>query len=336
MGVEEFAPGGRPACACVAPSPQLEIGVSGVCVCACATSHKTPHACYHHARHDWHVFTMDWPGLAVHVSANIIGMYLLSFASLGLAARPDCGPTSHRALASITAESSFPGGAARRTLGLEDVADDVALFTAAKSSDAEERTVAGRVAAARAGAGVALLHAAAAAAVAAVPSSIGPPTWNSKPLPCVPLTVGHQCVGAVLHPISAVDFVMAEETDKAISSRAAAFPVLYAARVGRTEDEAYSKCFRSYMSLHCAAAFPACTVLQAEETNSLGSGRAPLCFAHCLDTLVSCPGFWVDDISDVCADVSGPPSCSSASYGRTAPQQLSRVDDAYPQALGCQ
>ncbi len=82
-------------------------------MCACATSHKTPHACYHHARHDWHVFTMDWPGLAVHVSANIIGMYLLSFASLGLAARPDCGPTSHRALASITAESSFPGGAAR-------------------------------------------------------------------------------------------------------------------------------------------------------------------------------------------------------------------------------
>mmetsp|Transcript_40529 Transcript_40529/g.91223 ORF Transcript_40529/g.91223 Transcript_40529/m.91223 type:complete len:120 (+) Transcript_40529:686-1045(+) len=64
------------------------------------------------------------------------------------------------------------------------------------------------------------------------------------------------------------------------------------------------------MSLQCASAFPACTVLQADETNVLGRGRAPLCFSHCLDTLVSCPGFWVDDLDGACLDVAAEPSCS--------------------------
>lgn len=76
-------------------------------------------------------------------------------------------------------------------------------------------------------------------------------------------------------------------------------------------DGAYAKCFRAYMSLQCASTFPACTVLQADETNVLGQGRAPLCFSQCLDVLVSCPGFWVDDLDGACLDVAAQPSCST-------------------------
>mmetsp|Transcript_40524 Transcript_40524/g.91193 ORF Transcript_40524/g.91193 Transcript_40524/m.91193 type:complete len:199 (+) Transcript_40524:252-848(+) len=190
-----------------------------------------------------------------------------------------------------------------------------------------EQAIAAQLASAANSGAAALLHAAAAAAVATVPASVGAPAWNGKPLPCVPLTVGHQCVGAVSHPVSAVDFALAEEADAALGARASAFPELYAARVGHSSDIEYGKCFRAYMSLQCASAFPACTVLQADETNVLGRGRAPLCFSHCLDTLVSCPGFWVDDLDGACLDVAAEPSCSSASYKRAAPKQYATLDE---------
>lgn len=175
--------------------------------------------------------------------------------------------------------------------------------------------------------------------------------WNGKPLPCVPLTVGHQCVGGARLVLTRVCnpgwwqlfrtqsrrltllslrrrmqrsgpvrlrspncMRRGWDTHPVRGSRATFFRGGQVASEGEIvhvcSDIEYGKCFRAYMSLQCASAFPACTVLQADETNVLGRGRAPLCFSHCLDTLVSCPGFWVDDLDGACLDVAAEPSCS--------------------------
>merc|ERR1719478_919293 len=64
-----------------------------------------------------------------------------------------------------------------------------------------------------------------------VPPLIPPPVWNNMPLPCVPMVLGHNCFGAVLHPITMPDFVLADKTDKMMDGYISGFPALYAEKV---------------------------------------------------------------------------------------------------------
>lgn len=43
-------------------------------------------------------------------------------------------------------------------------------------------------------------------------------------------------------------------------------------------------------------------------------GRVPLCLHLCVIPLVTCPGFWINDIIGTCAMVSVPPMCTQAFY----------------------
>merc|ERR1712224_159742 len=86
-----------------------------------------------------------------------------------------------------------------------------------------------------------------------VPPMIPPPVWNNQPLACIPMLTGHNCFGAVLHPITMADFVIADVTDAMVEGHIAAFPALYATKVGRTSDKMYKLCYAAYMSMMCSS-----------------------------------------------------------------------------------
>lgn len=180
-----------------------------------------------------------------------------------------------------------------------------------------------------------ILQATAAIAATDVPPLVPPPAWNNMPFPCMPMVTGHNCFGAVQYPITIGDFVMADMSDSALDGVVANFPSLYRSKVGNTDAATYDKCFSAYMSMQCAATFPMCTTVQAHEAQIPGLGRAPMCFVHCVATLVACPGLWIDDIADICQDVSVPPVCAMAFYHKASPPQLSSFDESTGYPLRC-
>lgn len=172
-----------------------------------------------------------------------------------------------------------------------------------------------------------VLQTVAAVVATEVPPMIPPPAWNNMPFPCLPMVTGHNCAGAVLYPITIGDFIMADLSDSAISGVKSSFPSYYRSHVGVTDDATYQRCYSAYMSMQCANTFPVCTTVQASQAEIPGVGRGPMCFLHCIATLIACPGMWIDDLEDICTHVSAPPMCSFAVYARTAPQQLRSADE---------
>ncbi|CAD7975062.1 unnamed protein product, partial [Amoebophrya sp. A120] len=97
--------------------------------------------------------------------------------------------------------------------------------------------------------GAGLIQAAMSTVLQIVPPMVPPPVWMNQPLPCMPMVTGHNCVGSVLYPITAADFVTADVTDAQLDGTIASFPALYKDRVGKTGGVAYSLCFKTYMSM---------------------------------------------------------------------------------------
>lgn len=174
-----------------------------------------------------------------------------------------------------------------------------------------------------------------AATLTDIPPTIPPPAWNNQPFPCMPMVTGSNCFGAVLYPITIGDFVMADMTDNALNGVVASFPAYYRRHVGSTDDRTYQRCFKSYMSMQCANSFPVCTTFQAKQAEVPFLGRGPMCFLHCVQTLVSCPGLWVEDLEDICKHVSVPPVCSFANYRKDGPPQLTTYDESEGLPLSC-
>jgi hypothetical protein len=163
-----------------------------------------------------------------------------------------------------------------------------------------------------------------------VPPAIAPPAWNNQPFPCLPLVSARNCNGAVAYPITVGDFILADVTDGALDAVVANFPAYYRQHIGATDDATYQRCFAAHMSMQCANAFPMCTSAQGSQ-----AARAPMCFLHCVETLIACPGMWVNDLEQICQNVSVPPACAWAEYTKGAPAQLKTFDEAQGSSLNC-
>lgn len=237
---------------------------------------------------------------------------------------------------SVKSASAFPGGILKRVFGFDmsKLVYDLSQKAAGPASASGGLVAALAMQALTQGAG--MVQNLVSNAIHIVPPMIAPPVWNNKPLTCMPMVTGHNCFGAILHPITMADFVIADVTDRSVESYIDSFPKLYANKVGKTSDAQYKMCFQAYMSMHCASIFPRCNEPQAREEAS-PVGRLPMCFTHCLQTLVMCPGMWVDDIMGVCQDVSVPPMCSVAAYWNLwrAPPQYTTFEDANAPAADC-
>lgn len=161
-----------------------------------------------------------------------------------------------------------------------------------------------------------------------VPPLIPPPVWINQPLPCLPMITGSNCLGSVLYPISAPDFISANVADSVMSGVISSFPSKYVSKVGKTSQSQYRICATAYLGMYCASIFPICWMpLGLREAQTF-----PICFPQCLATLIACPGFWLDDIMGPCSDVSVPPFCSFSLFinHKKIPPQISTYEDANP------
>jgi len=170
-----------------------------------------------------------------------------------------------------------------------------------------------------------------ATAITVIPPQVPPPVWNNMPFPCLPMVTGHNCFGAILYPITAADFAIADVTDAAMDGLLEGFPTTYRKKVGKTSDDAYTLCGMTYFTMHCSALFPKCDHPQAFEEFMPRIGRVPMCMHMCVLPLVTCPGFWVDDIIGPCSMVSVPPMCAQAFFWMKwkIPPQLAGSDDVH-------
>ena len=242
-----------------------------------------------------------------------------------------------QAAGSVDGIAAFPGGAVKKLFG-SSLADKVfSLAQQAAGPAAASQNQLAIVAAQALQTGVGMVQSAIATAVHVVPPMVPPPVWNNQPLTCMPMLHGHNCFGAVLHPITASDFVISDVTDSMLNGAVAGFPNTYANKVGKTSDAMYRACFASYMSMMCSSLFPRCTTVQTREETMPAGGRVPMCFHMCVSTLVLCPGFWLNDIIGACSMVSVPPLCTQAVFWNTglAPPQYVNFDESHPFAAEC-
>ena len=185
--------------------------------------------------------------------------------------------------------------------------------------------------------GMGLVQSTIASTVHVVPPLVPPPMWNNQPLTCAPMVSGHNCFGAVLHPITMADFIIADVTDAMLDGYIAGFPNTYSKKVGKTSDSMYQACFASYMSMMCSSMFPRCTTPQSRDEPVPVGGRVPMCLHMCILPLVMCPGFWMEDLIGSCSMVSVPPMCTQASFGNLwrLPPQYIDFNEANPYPREC-
>lgn len=241
------------------------------------------------------------------------------------------------AMRSPGAVGAFPGGSVKRIFGF-DFGKEVYDITkkaegAGGASTGPPMAIAGQ----GLGVGMGMVQSILAAVLDVVPPLIPPPAWNNMPLPCAPMLTGHICFGAVLYPITMADFTIADVTDGMLEGYVAGFPNTYAEKVGKTSDKMYKACFSAYMSMHCSAIFPRCTVPQSRSEPIPAGGRVPMCLHLCILPLVLCPGFWVGDVIGQCEMVAPPPMCTQAffwNYGLLPPQYVS-FDEGNPYPKRC-
>ncbi|CAD7933939.1 unnamed protein product [Amoebophrya sp. A120] len=238
--------------------------------------------------------------------------------------------------AALKGVSPFPGGVVSRLFGFDiaKLTSDLASKASGAAGAAGGMPIMLAVSGLASGAG--LIQGAMNIVLQIVPPLIPPPIWINQPLPCLPMITGHNCFGAVLYPITAADFVIADVTDAQLDGVIAGFPGLFKDRIGKAPDQLYKACYASYMSQQCASIFPRCnSPMSRYEPTPVG--RLPMCFTHCILTLVSCPGFWITDIMDECMTVSAPPMCTMAVFWNLAslPPQYSSFEDSQPPPEEC-
>merc|ERR1719426_467386 len=87
----------------------------------------------------------------------------------------------------------------------------------------------------------------------------------------------------------------------------------------------------------CSSIFPRCTSPTSRNEPVAAIGRVPMCMHLCLQTLVMCPGFWVEDVLGPCQMVAPPPMCSMAIFWNVwlAPPQYISFEDSHPAPLEC-
>ncbi|ETB58468.1 hypothetical protein YYC_04064 [Plasmodium yoelii 17X] len=172
-----------------------------------------------------------------------------------------------------------------------------------------------------------LIQSVASSVVDIVPPLIPPPIWVNRPLPCLPMVTGKNCLGSILYPITAAEFITADVTDSTMNGIIASFPSKYSSKIGKTSNTQYRICAMAYLGMYCASLFPICWLpigLKVAETMSV-------CFPQCLATLIACPGFWIDDIEGPCSDASVPPFCSFSIFvnHKIIPPQLSTYEGSH-------
>ncbi|CAD7975051.1 unnamed protein product, partial [Amoebophrya sp. A120] len=114
--------------------------------------------------------------------------------------------------AAVKGVSAFPGGVVSRLFGF-DISKMVADLASKSGAAGAAGGMPQMLAMNGLSTGAGLIQAAMSTVLQIVPPMVPPPVWINQPLPCMPMVTGHNCVGSVLYPITAADFVTADVTD---------------------------------------------------------------------------------------------------------------------------
>ncbi|PFH38541.1 hipothetical protein [Besnoitia besnoiti] len=238
---------------------------------------------------------------------------------------PHTGPVEHQA--------EFPGGPSRSAFGF-DLTQWMTNLLGRANSDAGSRVPGINTMSVMSMTMLkGLIQSVAAVVVDVVPPLIPPPVWILRPLPCLPMLTGANCLGSVLYPITMAEFTTADVSDSVMNGVIGSFPSKYQSKIGKTSEAQYRICASAYLGMYCASIFPICWM-----PLGLSAGMSmPVCFPQCLATLVACPGFWMQDIEGACSDVSVPPFCSFSVFinHRRIPPQYSTYEESHPYPEDC-
>jgi len=237
----------------------------------------------------------------------------------------------------VTGMAAFPGGSVKKLFGF-DLSKSLFDLSKTANGPAAAGLIAPMALATQSlGMGAGLVQSIISAVIHTVPPMIPPPAWNNQPLPCAPMVTGHNCFGAVLYPITMADLAIADVTDSMLDGIIDGFPNTYVSKVGKTSDAMYKACFSSYMSMQCSSIFPRCTTPQSRDESVPIGGRVPMCLHLCVIPLVTCPGFWINDIIGTCTLLSVPPMCTQAFFFNLfkLPPQYASFDEANPFPKDC-
>lgn len=251
--------------------------------------------------------------------------------------QPVCAGGAVSKAVAPTAVSAYPGGVAKRLFGFDLTKLMTGLASKAQGPAAAAAGIPGMLALQSLTNGAGLTKSILNVVLQVVPPMIPPPVWNNQPLPCVPLVVGKNCLGATPYLIPIADLMTADTTDAALDGVVAGFPAMYSKKVGKTSDVAYRTCFSAVMSLQCASVFPRCSVPQSSDFPA-PTGRLPLCFFHCIGVLVACPGMWIQDIPECTGGlIAPPPMCTAALFMNYAllPPQYQSYEESTPEPMEC-
>nr|CEL74952.1 TPA: hipothetical protein [Toxoplasma gondii VEG] len=98
-----------------------------------------------------------------------------------------------------------------------------------------------------------LIQSVAAVVIDAVPPFIPPPLWILRPLPCLPMLTGANCLGSVLYPITMSEFTTADVSDSVMNGVIGSFPAKYQSKVGKTSEAQYRICASAYLGMYWQA-----------------------------------------------------------------------------------
>ena len=259
----------------------------------------------------------------------------------GVAGAPSCSagdlPDQVKRNMSPSSVVAFPGGILSRIFGFDLGQLVMDLAQKASGPAAASGGLVGILLSQALLMGAGMLQSVIADAVHIIPPLIAPPL---KPITCLPMITGINCFGAILQPVTAADFVIADVTDSMMNGYLAGFPATYSSKIGKTSAAKYYGCGVVYFGMMCASIFNACEV-PSDSCDELVGGckavRMPMCFPLCLATLVACPGFWIDDILGPCMSVAVPPKCTMSVYWmfwRIPPQYVDHEAESAP-SLDC-
>ncbi|KAL8271469.1 hypothetical protein Esti_004670 [Eimeria stiedai] len=219
---------------------------------------------------------------------------------------PHCNPGQTGGPAAEPSKTPFPGGPFRSLFGFDLTRWLTELVAKVQSAAGTQAPGLSLVAVMSLMMVKGLVQSVASTVMDVAPPAIPPPVWINQPLPCLPMLTGRNCFGSILYPITMPDFLSADVTDSVMEGVIGSFPSKYQNKVGKTSETQYRICATAYLGMYCASIFPHCW----NPSGMMKAMAQPLCFPHCIATLIACPGFWLDDIMGPCSDISIPPFCS--------------------------
>ncbi|CBZ53482.1 hypothetical protein NCLIV_032690 [Neospora caninum Liverpool] len=164
--------------------------------------------------------------------------------------QPHCDKGENTHAEPVERQAEFPGGPARNAFGFDLTKWMTGLLGRAQSEAGSKVPALSTMSMMSMTMLKGLIQSVAAAVIDVVPPFIPPPVWILRPLPCLPMLTGANCLGSVLYPITMSEFTTADVSDSVMNGVIGSFPAKYQSKVGKTSEAQYRICASAYLGMY--------------------------------------------------------------------------------------